>query len=127
MLVLFIPAPAGIFLSDFMSVEEANVKKIILPLMLLASPLAMAASDAAWQQSKVDMQQACLKASTLKQVSVVGKAIEYDDSVGYSALLLQGRYPQQHMNNQRGRELCLYQRSSGKASVSEADTLRVVK
>lgn len=31
------------------------------------------------------------------------------------------------MNNQRGRELCLYQRSSGKASVSEADTLRGVK
>ncbi|QUG76243.1 hypothetical protein GKQ23_15090 [Erwinia sp. E602] len=99
----------------------------LLSVMLLASPLVQASSEAAWKQSGQDMQQACIKASQLSKVKVVGKAIEYDDSVGYSALLLEGRYPQKHMNNQRGRELCLFQRSSGKAVVSEADRLSATK
>lgn len=55
------------------------------------------------------------------------RGYHYDDSVGYSALLLEGRYPQPQMRNKRGRELCLFQRSSGRASVSEADQLRWVK
>lgn len=38
-------------------------------------------------------------------------------------LLLQGRYPQPHMQGRQGRELCLYRRATGKASVSEADAL----
>ena len=94
---------------------------------LLLSPLAQASSEAAWQQHDKNLQQACVQASGLKAVKVVGKPIMYDDSVGYDALLLEGRYPQKHMKNQLGRELCLYQRQSGKAVVSEADQLRVVK
>ena len=47
----------------------------------------------------------------------------FDDRVGYSAVILEGHYPQAHMKNQRGRELCLWQRSTQKASVTEADTL----
>lgn len=99
----------------------------LLSVMLLASPLAQASSEAAWQQSNKEMQGACLKASQLVKVKAVGKPIDFDDSVGYSALLLEGRYPQKHMNNQRGRELCLFQRSSGKAMVSEADQLSAKK
>ena len=98
-----------------------------LLISLLLSPLAHASSEAAWQENDHNRQQACLKASGLKSVRVVGKPIHYDDSVGYDVLLLEGRYPQKHMKNQVGRELCLYQRQSGKASVSEADTLRAVK
>ena len=41
--------------------------------------------------------------------------------MGYTALLLQGRYPQKHMNNLLGRELCLFERKSGTAHVTEAD------
>lgn len=99
----------------------------ILLITLLLSPLAHASSEAAWQQNTQTRQQACLKASGLKAVKVVGKPIQYDDSVGYDAVLLEGRYPQKHMKNQVGRELCLYQRASGKAVVSEADHLRAVK
>lgn len=98
-----------------------------LLITLLLSPLAHASSEAAWQKNSSSSQQACLKASGLKSVKIIGKPIQYDDSVGYGALLLEGRYPQKHMKNQVGRELCLYQRQSGKASVSEADQLRVVK
>ena len=99
----------------------------ILLLTLLLSPLAHASSEDAWQQNHQILQQACLKASGLKAVKVRGKPIQYDDSVGYDAILLEGRYPQKHMKNQIGRELCLYQRASGKAVVSEADHLRVVQ
>lgn len=99
----------------------------LLLLTLLLSPLAQASSEAAWQQNDKNMQQSCLKASGLKTVKVVGKPIQYDDSVGFDALLLEGRYPQKHMKNQVGRELCLYQRQSGRAFVSEADHLRAVK
>ena len=100
-------------------------KMLLLTLML--SPLAQASSEAAWQQNDKNMQQSCLKVSGLKAVKVVGKPITYDDRVGFDALLLEGRYPQKHMKNQVGRELCLYQRQSGNAFVSEADALRAVK
>lgn len=103
-----------------------NIKKVLL-LSLLLSPLAHASSEAAWQENDKNMQQNCLKASGLKAVKVVGKPIQYDDSVGFDALLMEGRYPQKHMKNKVGRELCLYQRQSGKAFVSEADQLRLIK
>ncbi|MDU9389861.1 hypothetical protein [Pseudomonas sp. zfem002] len=35
------------------------------------------------------------------------------------ALLLQGRYPQKHMNNRKGTELCLYDRRQKTAYVTE--------
>ncbi|MGK3142780.1 hypothetical protein [Pantoea sp. C2G6] len=98
-----------------------------LAALLLSSALAQASSEQAWQQSHQVMVQACINASHLSKVKVLGEAIEYDDSVGYSALLLEGRYPQRQMKNKRGRELCLFQRSSGRASVSETDKLRWVK
>lgn len=63
------------------------------------------------------------EASGLRQVRAVGQVLPFDDEVGYSALLLQGRYPQPHMQGRQGRELCLYRRATGKASVSEADAL----
>ena len=98
-----------------------------LPTLLLSSTLAHASSEDAWKKSREVMVQACVNASHLSKVRVLGEPIEYDDNTGYSALLLEGRYPQQHMKNKRGRELCLFQRSSGRASVSEADKLRWVK
>ena len=99
----------------------------LLLISLLLTPLKHASSEDAWKNNDRHRQQACLKASGLTAVKVVGKPIQYDDSLGYDALLLEGRYPQKHMKNQIGRELCLYQRQSGKASVSEADSLRAVK
>jgi len=43
--------------------------------------------------------------------------------VPVTALVLAGRYPQKHMNNRAGRELCVWDRKAGKAYVSEADQL----
>lgn len=96
-------------------------------LAALLSPLAHASGEAAWQQNEQQSRQACLLASTLAQAKIVGKPVQFDDRAGYDALLLQGRYPQKHMKNRTGRELCLYHRQSGRAVVSEADQLRIVK
>ena len=51
----------------------------------------------------------------------LGKPALFSDDVGYTALLLQGRYPQKHLKNLLGRELCLFERKSGTAHVKQAD------
>lgn len=49
--------------------------------------------------------------------------MDFDDRLGYSALLISGRYPQPQMHNKSARELCLFDRRTRKAFVSEADGL----
>ncbi|MDT3252249.1 hypothetical protein QZQ97_15100 [Serratia sp. root2] len=84
---------------------------------------AAASSEAAWAKGDKALQAACLKASGLKAAKAAGAIIHYDDSVGYSALLISGRYPQPFMKNKPGKELCLYRRATQKAVVQEADGL----
>ena len=84
---------------------------------------AEAATPQAWSALDKAMLDSCLKASQLKDSKPVGSNALFDDRVGYSALLLQGRYPQKHMNNRKGTELCLYNRKSRQASVTEWDSL----
>ena len=85
---------------------------------------AQAASPDAWRELDAAMTAGCLKASQLKDSKVVGTAAQFDDRVGYSALVLQGRYPQKHMKNQAGTELCLYNRKARQAYVTEWDSLK---
>ncbi len=94
------------------------MKAAILSLLLLA-PLAHASSDQAWAAHDKQLLRACSAASQLKDVRALGKSAEFDDRSGYSALLLQGRYPQKHMNNRKGTELCLYDRRQKSAYVTE--------
>lgn len=95
---------------------------IIASLMGIASQ-AYASSDQAWRDLDKAVIDSCVKASHLKQAKPVGTAAMFDDSVGYNALLLKGRYPQAFMKNKVGTELCLYQRQSKKAVVSEWDSM----
>ncbi len=94
------------------------MKAAILALLLLA-PLAHASSDQAWAEHDKQLLKACTAASQLKDVHALGKSAEFDDRSGYSALLLQGHYPQKHMNNRKGSELCLYDRRQKTAYVTE--------
>lgn len=94
------------------------MKASILALLLLA-PLAHASSAQAWAEHDKQLLRACSAASQLKDVRALGKSAEFDDRSGYSALLLQGRYPQKHMNNRKGTELCLYDRRQKNAYVTE--------
>ncbi|MEG1041464.1 MAG: hypothetical protein RSE94_16245 [Pseudomonas sp.] len=96
--------------------------KAFVSLLLACSALtsqAHASSDQAWSEHNAQMAERCIAASTLKNVKVLGEPAEFDDRVGYSALLLEGRYPQKHMNNRKGTELCLYERQRNLAFVTE--------
>ncbi|WP_435635549.1 hypothetical protein ACSC9U_08515 [Pseudomonas solani] len=95
----------------------------LLATLLLCAASAQASPPEAWQEQDKRMLAACTKLSGLKEVKAAGQPVLFDDRLGITALTLSGRYPQAHMKNRTGRELCLYQRKSGKAFISEADNL----
>lgn len=85
---------------------------------------ANASSPDAWAAFDKAVLASCTKASQLKNTIPVGTAAQFDDRVGYSALLLQGQYPQKHMKGQQGTELCLYNKKTKTAHVTEWDSIR---
>ncbi|MEX5665929.1 hypothetical protein ABFV57_13795 [Pseudomonas neuropathica] len=95
----------------------------LLCLTALASQ-AHASSPDAWAAYDKTVLASCTKASGLKNAKPVGAPAQFDDSVGYTAVLLQGQYPQKHMKGQQGTELCLYNKKSKTAFVSEWDSIR---
>ena len=104
------------------------LNRVALGLTLIATlGSAQASSEDAWAEHDQRVLQACVAASQLSDTQAVGRPAEFDDSVGYSALLLQGRYPQAHMKNRTGRELCLYNKRSRSAHVSEWDSIISVR
>lgn len=99
---------------------------LLLVALAACATHASASTPEAWSALDKAMIDSCLKASQLKNAKPAGASAMFDDSVGYSALLLKGRYPQPHMKNQVGTELCLYQRQSKKATVTEWDNVTTV-
>lgn len=69
------------------------------------------------------MRVACLKASHLRNTVVSSDIILFDDRAGYSVLVMSGHYKQVYTKQQRGRELCLWQRATHAVYVTEADSL----
>lgn len=103
------------------SKSRISLSAFFCGLALLTSH-AFASSTDAWQEHNAMVIASCIKASHLKAAKpVVSAPVEFPDEVGYTALLLQGRYPQSHMNNRKGRELCLFDKKTQKAYISEAD------
>ena len=97
---------------------------ILLGLTAAMTFQAQAASPDAWAAYDKKVLASCLKASGLKDPEPVGTAAQFDDRVGYTALLLQGQYPQKHMNGATGTELCLYRKKTKTAFVTEWDSIR---
>ncbi|MFV3403679.1 MULTISPECIES: hypothetical protein [Pseudomonas] len=85
----------------------------------LFSGAALASSPQAWNDQRQHMLKACLKASQFNNAHALGKPAEFDDRVGYSALLIEGVYRQKHMNKRTGTELCLYDHQRQQAFVTE--------
>lgn len=79
-----------------------------------------ASSEQAWSKHDQNAKMACVKASQFKNAKPVSNMMLFDDRVGYSALLIQGQYPQAHMKNKTGQELCLWNKTTKKAYLSEA-------
>ncbi|MDF9776911.1 hypothetical protein [Pseudomonas baetica] len=98
---------------------------IFLCLTALTSQ-AHASSPDAWAAYDKAVLAGCTKASGLKDAKPAGNAVQFDDRVGYTALLLQGQYRQKHMKGAQGTELCLYNKKSKSAYVSEWDSIRPV-
>jgi len=80
-----------------------------------------ASSEQAWKKHDQAIKSACIKASQLKNAKVASNVMLFDDRVGYSAVLIQGQYPQAHMKNKTGQELCLWNKTSKKAYLTEAN------
>ncbi|POR63931.1 hypothetical protein [Pseudomonas syringae] len=85
---------------------------------------AQASSSDAWAAYDKAVLESCIKASGLKDAQPVGTPAQFDDRVGYTALLMQGQYPQKHMNGRQGTELCLFNSKSKAAFVTEWDSIR---
>ncbi|WP_248739338.1 hypothetical protein [Pseudomonas sp. MWU12-2029] len=100
------------------------MKRLALSVLCLIAPLAHASSPDAWAAYDKAVLASCTEASGLKDAKPVGTAAQFDDRVGYTALLLQGQYPQKHMKGQQGTELCLYNKKSKTAFVTEWDSIR---
>ncbi|WP_413625744.1 hypothetical protein [Luteibacter sp. Lutesp34] len=97
--------------------------KVFILAGLACATAAGASTPAAWKDYDQRLTKACIAASGLKDAKPVGGPIQYDDRVPVTALVLAGRYPQKHMKNRPGRELCVWDRKAEKAYVSEADQL----
>lgn len=80
-----------------------------------------ASSEQTWKKHDQDIKLACVKASQLKNAKPASNVMLFDDRVGYSALLIQGQHPQAHMKNKMGQELCLWNKTTKKAYLSEAN------
>lgn len=100
--------------------------KLLMLLMAALTGPALASSPAAWSAHDKEVAARCAKASGLKNAQPAGRPMVFDDSVGMTALLVSGRYPQRHMKNRPARVLCLFDRKSRDAVVTEADQLRLL-
>jgi len=80
---------------------------------------AQASGPDAWAQHDRDVATACIKASGLTKAKAVGKPVLFDDSLGQTALLVAGTYPQKHMAGKKGQMLCLYDRKAKTAQAQE--------
>ena len=85
---------------------------------------ASASSPDPWAAYHKPALPSCTKARTLKNAKPVGTPAQFDDRVGYTAILLQGEYPQKHMKGKQGTELCLFNKKAKTAHVAEWDSIR---
>lgn len=95
----------------------------VLSGLLYPLGLAQGATPDAWAAHEKEIVAACVEASNLHGAKPGGKIIDFDDSVGFAALLIDGRYPQPHLKNRRGRVLCLFDKRTRMPFVSGADAL----
>lgn len=94
-----------------------------LSLLVFATPSANAASPDAWQQLADKMRKACLAKAALKSAKLTWSDLYFENQ---AVALIDGRWPQKHMNNQRAAMLCLYDKKTGKVEVQEFD-VRLLK
>ena len=96
-----------------------KLKILLIGVTLLCSSLAFASSEDAWASHFKEVETACLKGSGFNKARPASGISSFDDSIGYDALIVSGRYPQPHMKNAPGKALCLFNRKTKQIAVSE--------
>ena len=92
------------------------------------TPLSAASSVTASSKSLLQpATAACLAASQLQRAKVAGKPVVFDDSLGTTAVLLSGRSARPKMKHLSGRELCLFDRKTGVAQVTDAENMGLAR
>jgi hypothetical protein len=94
-----------------------------LGVALLGASGAPAATPEAWSAYEQEVVKTGVAASSLRHARAAGERIDFDDEVGFSALLIAGEYPQPHMSTRHGRELCLFNKHTRTATMADADRL----
>jgi hypothetical protein len=95
----------------------------LLLVLTAAAGQASASSPDAWTAFNKTLVDSCVSASSLKNAKPAGSDAAFDDSVGFTALLIRGQYKQAFMKNKTGTELCLYDRKNKKALITEWDNV----
>jgi hypothetical protein len=88
--------------------------------VLLAAPSAQASSPQAWAALGREVTNTCLARSGLRQPRPLGELVDFEEM---SLLAIGGTYPQPHMRNRPGIELCLFDRRSRRASLVPGERL----
>lgn len=103
---------------------SSDMNKLILTISMFVAIYsnACASSQDAWASQHKLVEASCVKASGLRNARPTGNPMDFDDRVGYTALMIQGHYPQPHMKNKVGRVLCLFDKQSRTPYVAEADS-----
>ena len=110
-------------MSAFLRATPAGLAFCCLGVALLGASVAPASTPEAWNAYQQEVVKICVAASSLRHARAAGERIDFDDEVGFSALLIAGEYPRPHMRTQHGRELCLFNKHTHKATLAGADGL----
>jgi hypothetical protein len=85
--------------------------------------IAHGSTPEAWTAHEKEVVSACAAASNLRDATPGGRLVEFEDRVGFTAVVIDGRYPEPHMKNKRGRVLCLFDKRTRTPFVSDADSI----
>lgn len=96
---------------------------ILLSAILVPYDIVHSASPDAWTAHYRQVVSSCIKASGLSDARPAGVPVDFDDRVGYTAIVIQGHYPQPHMEDRNGRVLCLFEKRSRTPYVADADAM----
>jgi hypothetical protein len=95
-----------------------RISILVATAAFLAAP-AFASSGDAWAEYEAKVTAACLAASGFKDAKAHTDLIMFGDDVGIDALVVEGAHPQEHMKGEHGMVLCLYNKTTETAAVSE--------
>ncbi len=95
----------------------------IASILFVLPTATLAASPDAWAAHRSEVASRCIQASGLRSAKLAGEIIDYDDRVGFTAVVVKGTSPQPHMKNIQGRSLCLFSKQTRTAHASTADQI----